>query len=83
MGRQSVLLITVYALLSVVSTVNQHIIDTIPVQGRSKVSLQSSSPWPLCISVLKDLETVVEVAAQHFLGDDRKWNFIALSEATK
>ncbi|XP_078446286.1 shrunken seed protein (SSE1) [Wolffia australiana] len=73
----------VYAFLGVFSTVNQHIIDSTPTQGRSRGTDQSSSPWPLCISMLKDLETVVEVAAQHFLGEDGKWNFIAVTEATK
>lgn len=74
---------SVYAFLGVISTVNQHIIDTIPSHGGPRSSGQSSSSWPLCVSVLKDLETVVEVASQHFLGDDGKWNFIALTEATK
>ncbi|CAA6673620.1 unnamed protein product [Spirodela intermedia] len=73
----------VYAFLGVISTVNQHIIDTIPSHGGPRGSGPSSSSWPLCLSVLKDLETVVEVASQHFLGDDGKWNFIALTEATK
>lgn len=28
-------------------------------------------------SRLKDAEVVVKVAAQHFVGDDRKWSFLA------
>ncbi|KAI5564490.1 hypothetical protein POPTR_014G078300v4 [Populus trichocarpa] len=43
----------------------------------------NSFPYSLCISAIKDLETLVEVAAQHYYGDDKKWNFIAVTEATK
>lgn len=43
----------------------------------------SSFPYSLCISALKDLETLVEVAAQHYYGNESKWNFIAVMEATK
>ncbi|GMY09438.1 peroxisome biogenesis protein 16 [Fagus crenata] len=30
-----------------------------------------------------DLETLIEVVAQHYYGDDKKWNFIAVTEASK
>ncbi|GAY57206.1 hypothetical protein CUMW_177650 [Citrus unshiu] len=30
-----------------------------------------------------DLEILVEVVAQHYYGDKKKWNFIAITEATK
>eukprot|EP00258_Populus_trichocarpa_P034510 XP_024450529.1 peroxisome biogenesis protein 16 isoform X2 [Populus trichocarpa] len=43
----------------------------------------NSFPYSLCISAIKDLETLVEVAAQHYFGDNKKWNFIAVTEATK
>ncbi|XP_071717774.1 peroxisome biogenesis protein 16 isoform X2 [Rutidosis leptorrhynchoides] len=43
----------------------------------------SSFPYSLCLNLLKDLETLVEVVAQHLYGDDNKWNFIAVTEATK
>ena len=39
--------------------------------------------WGLVVSVLKDVEAVVEVAAQHFVGDDCKWSFLAVTEAVK
>ncbi|XP_037497423.1 peroxisome biogenesis protein 16 isoform X2 [Jatropha curcas] len=42
-----------------------------------------SFPYSLCISAIKDLETLVEVAAQHYYGEDKKWNFIAVTEAIK
>ncbi|KAJ6802279.1 peroxisome biogenesis protein 16 [Iris pallida] len=74
----------VYAFLGILSTVNQHIIDTAPSRFRPPASEEPSPfPWSLCVSTLKDLETVVEVAAQHFYGEDGKWNFIAVTEAMK
>lgn len=74
----------VYAFLGIVGAVNQHIIDTTPSRSRPPVQGgESSFPWSLCVSTLKDLETVVEVAAQHFYGEDGKWNFIAVTEAVK
>lgn len=76
----------VYAFLGIVGAVNQHIIDTAPSRSRPRPLVQggeSSFPWPLCVSTLKDLETVVEVAAHHFYGEDGKWNFIAATEAVK
>lgn len=64
------------------SSVNQHIIDA-PTEGQSLASKEQSIPWALVVSVLKDAEAVVEVAAQHFVGDDRKWSFLAVTEAVK
>ncbi|KAL6629743.1 hypothetical protein ACP70R_029508 [Stipagrostis hirtigluma subsp. patula] len=72
----------VYALLGIVSSVNQHIIDA-PAEGHSLASKEQTIPWGLVVSVLKDVEAVVEVAAQHFVGDDRKWSFLAVTEAVK
>ncbi|KAF7083010.1 hypothetical protein CFC21_086834 [Triticum aestivum] len=72
----------VYALLGIVSSVNQHIIET-PNDGHSLASKEQSIPWALVVSILKDVEAVVEVAAQHFVGDDRKWGFLAVTEAVK
>lgn len=73
----------VYAILGIISSVNQHIIDTTSNQLLPRISAVASFPWSLCVSTLKDLEAVVEVAAQHFYGEEGKWNFIALAEATK
>ncbi|XP_008776683.1 peroxisome biogenesis protein 16 [Phoenix dactylifera] len=72
----------VYAFLGVVSAVNQHIIETTPSRIHPRGS-GDSFPWSLCISMLKDVEAVVEVAAQHFAGEEGKWNFIAATEAVK
>lgn len=64
------------------SSVNQHIIDA-PAEGHALASKEQTIPWGLVVSVLKDVEAVVEVAAQHFVGDDRKWSFLAVTEAVK
>ncbi|KAI3975063.1 hypothetical protein MKX01_005174 [Papaver californicum] len=78
----------VTAFLGIITSMNEHIIDSDPFQRRMGSTEESSSssssfPWSLGISVLKDLETLVEVMAQHFYVDDKKWNFLAVTEATK
>ncbi|PSS24337.1 Peroxisome biogenesis protein [Actinidia chinensis var. chinensis] len=73
----------VTAVLGMFTAVNDHIIDTIPTQVKTGSAEPSSFPYSLCITLLKDLETLVEVTAQHFYGDDKKWNFIAATEAMK
>ncbi|XP_052170507.1 peroxisome biogenesis protein 16 isoform X2 [Diospyros lotus] len=73
----------VTAVLGMITAVNEHIISTTPTQMHRTPAEPSSFPYSLCITLLKDLETLVEVAAQHFLGDDKKWNFIAATEAIK
>ncbi|GKD65532.1 hypothetical protein Tco_1307640 [Tanacetum coccineum] len=40
-------------------------------------------PYSLCLDLMKDIETLVEVVAHHFYDDDNKCNFIAFTEATK
>ncbi|KAJ0239896.1 Peroxisome biogenesis protein 16 [Hirschfeldia incana] len=77
----------VTAFLGIFTTINEHIIETVPTTtrahaGPSGTTDSSSLSYPLLISILKDLETVVEVAAEHFYGD-RKWNFIIATEALK
>ncbi|XP_010255574.1 PREDICTED: peroxisome biogenesis protein 16 [Nelumbo nucifera] len=72
----------VTAILGIITAINDHIIETTPTRNTSSAE-PSSFPWSLCISALKDLETLVEVVAQHFYGDDKKWNFIAVTEAIK
>ncbi|WOL05562.1 peroxisome biogenesis protein 16 [Canna indica] len=73
----------VYAFLGILSTVNQYIIDTTPTKRRAHGLGESTSSWSLCVSILKDAETVVEVAAQHFAGEKSKWNYLAVTEAVK
>uniref|UniRef100_A0A5B7A8A6 Peroxisomal membrane protein PEX16 n=1 Tax=Davidia involucrata TaxID=16924 RepID=A0A5B7A8A6_DAVIN len=73
----------VTAILGIVTAVNEHVIDTTPTQIHTGSAEPSSFPYSLCITLLKDLETLVEVVAQQIYGDDKKWNFIAVTEATK
>ncbi|CAN8286254.1 unnamed protein product [Cochlearia groenlandica] len=75
----------VTAFLGIFTTINEHIIENAPTPrgyvGTSGTD-SSSLSYPLLIAILKDLETVVEVAAEHFYGD-KKWNYIIGTEAMK
>lgn len=73
----------VSSLLGVFTSVNEHILDTPPVQTRTGHVDSFSFPFSLCITLLKDLETLVEVVAQQLYGEDKKWNFIAFAEGVK
>ncbi|KAK7340160.1 hypothetical protein VNO77_20854 [Canavalia gladiata] len=73
----------VTTILGIITAINEHIIDTTPTQDVSGSVEPYSFPYSLCLSALKDLETLVEVVAQHYYGDDKKWNFLAVTEATK
>ncbi|KAL5565469.1 hypothetical protein UlMin_028633 [Ulmus minor] len=70
------------AFLGIITAINEHIIESTPRSVLPRPA-EPSFPYPLCISALKDLETLVEVAAQQYFGDEKKWNFIALMEASK
>ncbi|GAV77588.1 Pex16 domain-containing protein [Cephalotus follicularis] len=72
----------VTAVLGIVTAINEHIIETTPAKMHRGLEPQSF-PYPLWISALKDLETLVEVMAEHYCGVDKKWNFIAATEATR
>ncbi|XP_057998353.1 peroxisome biogenesis protein 16 isoform X3 [Hevea brasiliensis] len=71
----------VTAILGIITGINEHIIDTTPTQWHAGSVEPYSFPYSLCISAIKDLETLVEVTAQHYYGEDKKWNFIAVTEA--
>ncbi|MED6136413.1 hypothetical protein PIB30_055959 [Stylosanthes scabra] len=73
----------VTTVLGIITAINEHIIDTAPTQNITGSVEPYSFPYPLCLSALKDLETLVEVVAQHYYGDDNKWSFLALTEGTK
>ncbi|KAL3829611.1 hypothetical protein ACJIZ3_018413 [Penstemon smallii] len=76
----------VTSILGIITSVNEHILDktpTGPTQTRTDDIESSSFPFSLCITLLKDLETLVEVVAQQLYGEERKWNFIAITEAIK
>ncbi|ONI22813.1 hypothetical protein PRUPE_2G152800 [Prunus persica] len=73
----------VTALFGVITAINEHIIETAPPPMNVGSAECYSFPYALCISALKDLETLVEVVAQQYFGDEKKWNFIAAMEAIK
>ncbi|XWS32256.1 hypothetical protein CRYUN_Cryun23aG0144500 [Craigia yunnanensis] len=72
----------VTAILGILTAINEHVIDTAPDERHTGSADPSSFPYGLCISALKDLETLVEVVAEQYYGD-KKWNFIAITEAIK
>lgn len=69
--------------MGIITAVNEHIIDTAPAEIVTGLVEHNSFPYSLCLSTIKDLETLVEVVAQHYYGEDKKWNFLAVTEATK
>ncbi|CAI9770251.1 unnamed protein product [Fraxinus pennsylvanica] len=73
----------VTSIVGIITSVNDHIIETTPIHVHMGHVPQPSFPLSLFITLLKDLETLVEVASQQFYGDEKKWNFIAITEATK
>ncbi|CAH9098077.1 unnamed protein product [Cuscuta epithymum] len=74
----------VSSILGMLTTINEHIIETTPKCIQTTPSPEPSFlPLSLCLTLLKDLETLVEVAAEQMCGEERKWNFIAVAEAVK
>ncbi|KAB2595591.1 peroxisome biogenesis protein 16-like [Pyrus ussuriensis x Pyrus communis] len=73
----------VTTLLGITTAINEHIIATSPTSMHVGSTEGYSFPYALCISALKDLETLVEVVGQQYFGDEKKWNFIAITEAMK
>lgn len=73
----------VTSVLGIITAINEHIIDTAPTQLHEQSSSPSSFPYSLCITLLKDSETFIEVVGQQYYGEDKKWNFIAVTEAIK
>lgn len=73
----------VTSILGIITAINEHILETIPIQGRPGHLESSSFPFSLCITILKDLESLLEVVAQQFYGEDKKWNFMAVTESVK
>lgn len=75
---------TVTSILGILTAINEYIIETTPTPTQWRLPTSSSSfPFSLCISALKEVETLVEVVAQQLYGDDKKWNFILVTEASK
>ncbi|VFQ84021.1 unnamed protein product [Cuscuta campestris] len=83
-GRSEIGPEAVSSLLGMMTTVNEHIIETTPNRVQTTPSPDPSFvPLSLCLTLLKDLETLVEVVAEQVCGEERKWNFIAIAEAVK
>ncbi|GMI66892.1 PEROXIN 16, SHRUNKEN SEED 1, ARABIDOPSIS PEROXIN 16 [Hibiscus trionum] len=72
----------VSSIVGILTTINEHIIDTAPDERHTGSADPSSFPYGLCLSMLSNLETLVEVVAEQYYGD-KKWNFIAVTEAIK
>jgi peroxin-16 len=80
-------------MLGLVTVMNQHIIETGPPAPGSGVDPShqvgpppkhdDSVPWSLCISVMKEVEVLTEMVAEHYLGKDKKWGPVASVEAIK
>ncbi|KAL8142187.1 hypothetical protein V2J09_015219 [Rumex salicifolius] len=73
----------VSSIVGIITTINQHIIDTTPRQYHVVSQQLSSFPYSLWISAVKELEILVEVIAEHYRGEDKKWDFIAATEGIK
>ncbi|KAH7415341.1 hypothetical protein KP509_14G038600 [Ceratopteris richardii] len=89
------LLSVVASILGLMTVVNQYIIDTAPHHRRhpfhlymgSLESMQQQQHHCLFLGSLlsagKQLEMLVEVAAEHHLGHEKKWKILAAMEAMK
>ncbi|KAG6541603.1 hypothetical protein Mapa_016996 [Marchantia paleacea] len=83
----------VSTLLGLITVMNQHIVETAPPARRQRGSGLStpaaqpgqdeSFPWALCVSVMKEVEVLTEMAAETYLGKDQKWAPVASIEAIK
>eukprot|EP00252_Welwitschia_mirabilis_P018594 TRINITY_DN4128_c0_g1_i1.p1 TRINITY_DN4128_c0_g1~~TRINITY_DN4128_c0_g1_i1.p1 ORF type:complete len:377 (-),score=38.97 TRINITY_DN4128_c0_g1_i1:141-1271(-) len=84
----------VSSLVGLISLINQHITEGFSSHSgipghvtqyleNSKVNEDSEFSWSLCIAAVKEIEVLIEVAAEHFLGKDEKWSFVAATEAIK
>ncbi|KAF1898145.1 hypothetical protein Lal_00032910 [Lupinus albus] len=73
----------VTTILGIITTINAHIIETAPTQDITGSTESYSFPYSLFLSVLAGLESLVEGVAQHYYGDNKKWNFLVVTEATK
>ncbi|KAL2621004.1 hypothetical protein R1flu_001209 [Riccia fluitans] len=86
----------VSTLLGLVTVMNQHIVETAPPapprrHGREgpqptpapQPDQDQGFPWGLCVSVMKEVEVLTEMAAETYLGKEQKWAPVASIEAIK
>lgn len=69
--------------VGMITTINEYIIETSPTDEHTRCAESSFVPLSLCLTLLKDLETTIEVVAEQLYGEKNKWNLIAVTEAVK
>jgi peroxin-16 len=77
----------VSTVVGLVTVMNEHIVATAPETTpnglRVPPPVDPSFPWPLLLSVVKEVEVFVEMSSEHYLGKDKKWTPVATVEALK
>lgn len=82
----------VAAVLGLMTVLNQHIIDTapecrlshhLPGSALARDHQQRCLPLATSLAAVKQLEVLVEVAAEYYKGRDKKWDILAAMEAIK
>lgn len=77
----------VSTVVGLVTVMNEHIVATAPETTPSGLQVSPpvdpSFPWPLLLSVVKEVEVLVEMSAEHYLGRDHKWTPVATVEGLK
>ncbi|XP_060173814.1 peroxisome biogenesis protein 16-like isoform X1 [Lycium barbarum] len=73
----------VSSLVGMITTVNEFIIETSPTEVHTRCAECAFIPLSLCLTLLKDLETTIEVVGEQIYGEKNKWNLIAVTEAVK
>ncbi|CAM6085131.1 unnamed protein product [Calypogeia fissa] len=83
----------VSTLLGLVTVMNQHIIETAPPSrgtragphhpAQTEPKRDDSIPWSLCISGMKEMEVLIEMVAEYYLGKEKKWGPVASVEASR
>lgn len=78
---------TVSTMVGLVTVMNEHIVATAPEISSTEFQVRPPEdptfPWPLLLSVVKEVEVLVEMSSEHFLGRDQKWTPVAVVEALK
>ncbi|EFJ14461.1 hypothetical protein SELMODRAFT_229029 [Selaginella moellendorffii] len=75
--------------IGLVTVMNQYIVESaspknLPPFMRSGADDRDKSiPWPIFISIVKELEVLVELTAEHYRGPNGKWSTLAVVEAIK
>ncbi|KAG0554702.1 hypothetical protein KC19_12G112100 [Ceratodon purpureus] len=74
-------------MVGLITVMNEHIVATAPETTPNGLRIppleDPSFPWPLLLSVVKEVEVFVEMSSEHFLGKDKKWTPVATVEALK